>query len=86
MVRVSGADSFDYQNQIHHQNYVRRWGAEDGEPKTQEVRLALRYIFPKEMEALLHYNGLTVLDRFSNWDGNPVTHESEQILYLCGKR
>lgn len=84
-VHVAGADTFDFQNQIHHQNFVRRWHKDDGEPKSQEVRLALRYIFPREMEALLHYNGLTVLDRFSDWEGNPVTHESEQILYLCGR-
>ncbi len=86
-VHVSGTDTFDFQNQIHYQNFVRRWEIDQEDsslgPMSQEVRLALRYIFPREMEALLHYNGLTVLDRFSDWDGNPVTHESEQILYLC---
>ncbi|MEM7130642.1 MAG: class I SAM-dependent methyltransferase [Chloroflexota bacterium] len=84
-VHVSGSDQFDYQNQIHHQNFFRRWKDEDGTSQSHEVKLALRYIMPKEMEALFHYNGLVVLDRFSDWDGSSVTDESDQILYLCGK-
>jgi SAM-dependent methyltransferase len=84
-VRVSGTDAYDPLRQIRHETAYRRWLDADGKEVTRRARLALRFVFPQEMEALLHYNGLTVRHRYGDWDSSPVTNESSQIIYICEK-
>lgn len=49
--------------------------------------LAHRQFFPAELEALLHYNGFEVLERFGDFEGGPLDAESESQILLCrGKR
>ena len=85
-VRVSGTDHYDPVRQIRHETAYRRWHDGDGMEVTRRARLALRLLFPQEMEALLHYNGFKVLHRWGDWDSNPLTGESSRIIYECGKR
>jgi SAM-dependent methyltransferase len=84
-VRVSGTDAYDPVRQIRHETAYRRWLDAEGKEVTRRARLALRFVFPQEMEALLHYNGLTVLHRYGDWVSSPLTHESAQIIYVCEK-
>ena len=39
--------------------------------------------FPQEMEALLHYNGLAVLERYGGYDSSPLTADSQIMVYVC---
>lgn len=82
-IRVSGTDAYDSVRQIRHETAYRRWLDEDGKEVTKRARLALRFVFPQEMDALLHYNGLTVLHRYGDWDSSLLTNESNQIIYVC---
>jgi SAM-dependent methyltransferase len=84
-VRVSGTDYYDPVRQIGHETAYRRWYDKDDKEVTRRARLALRYFFPQEMEALLHYNGFSVLHRYGDWDSNPLTEESNRLIYLCRK-
>jgi SAM-dependent methyltransferase len=48
--------------------------------------LAHRQFFPQELEALLHYNGLTVVERHGDFVRKPPTRDSEMLIYHCRKR
>lgn len=48
--------------------------------------LAHRQFFPAELEALLHYNGFEILDRFGDFDGGELGPESESQIMLCRPR
>jgi hypothetical protein len=47
------------------------------------MRVGLRYVFPQEMEALLHYNGFRIRTVYGDWQGNPLTAESPAMIYVC---
>lgn len=84
-VRVSGEDQYDSVRQIRTETAYRRWHNEAGEEVTIKAPLALRIIFPQEMDALLHYNRFSVLERYGDWERGPLTDESDTIIYLCRK-
>ena len=52
---------------------------------TDEVvgTLNLRMYFPKELDALLAYNGLKIVDKFSAWDRRSFNAESNNQVYRC---
>jgi SAM-dependent methyltransferase len=43
--------------------------------------LSLRYFYPQEIEALLHYNGYQVTARYGDLDASPLTDNSGPIIY-----
>jgi hypothetical protein len=63
----------------------RRWH-EAAEEHTKVTRIALRYTFPQELAALLHYNGLTIVRQYGDWNGEPLTATSPSIIVVCRKR
>jgi hypothetical protein len=46
----------------------------------------LRYTFPQELAALLHYNGFTVLRQYGDWDETPLGAASPSIISVCRER
>jgi hypothetical protein len=84
-VRVSGTQRYDRLRQVKTETAYRRWWDADGQEVVRCAPLMLRYTFPKELEALLHYNGFTVTDRFGDWDGGALTGESGQLICVCRK-
>jgi hypothetical protein len=38
------------------------------------------------MEALLHYNGFEIVERYGDADCSPLTNESRAMIYVCRKR
>ena len=62
----------------------RRWREGDRE-HTTVTRIALRYIFPQELAALLHHNGFTVLRQYGDWNLEPLTATSPSIIVVCRK-
>lgn len=81
-VRVSGIEHYDPLSQIKTETAFRRWRDADGRDITRRVPLQLRYVFPQEMDALLHYNGFTVVERWGDLDFSPLTAQSRSMLYL----
>ncbi len=84
-VRVFDTRTYDHVAQILHWTTHRRWH-EGGKERTKITRIALRYTFPQELAALLHYNGLTVVRQYGDWDGEPLTAASRSIIVVCRKR
>ena len=84
-VRVSTTRVYDHVAQIVHLTSYRRWH-EDGQEQTRVARTALRYTFPQELAALLHYNGFTIERQYGDWNHEPLGATSPSISSVCRKR
>jgi SAM-dependent methyltransferase len=82
-VRVTGTQTYDPLRQVRVETAHRRWKDAQGQEVVRTAPLALRLIFPQEMEALLHYNGLAIEERYGDWDCGPLTGESNRLIYIC---
>ena len=45
--------------------------------------LNLRMYFPKELDALLKYNGIRIMEKFGTWDRDPFGPDSRHQLCFC---
>lgn len=82
-IKVTGTDHYDPVKQIKYETAYRRWVDEAGREIVKRARLALRFVFPQEMEALLHYNGFSIVDCYGDWERGPLTANSELMIYVC---
>ena len=85
-IRVSGTECYDALRQVKVETAYRRWKDTEGREVIKVAPLALRYNFPQELEALLHYNGFTIVERYGDNNGSPLTNESRLMIYVCRKR
>lgn len=84
-VQESLTQVYDHVAQIVHLTGIKRW--HDGEEEhTRVIRTALRYTFPQELVALLHYNEFTILRQYGDWNEEPLSATSPSILSVCRKR
>ncbi len=81
-MRVSRTQVYDHVAQILHWTTYRRWREGDQE-QTRVTRIAVRFTFPQELEALLHYNGFTIIRQYGDWDLQPLTAECPSIIVVC---
>jgi SAM-dependent methyltransferase len=84
-VTVSTAQRHDAVRQTVEYVIYRRWN-EDARDEVRTERAALRLVYPREMGALLHYNGLAIRDAFGDWDRRPLTNDSPRMIYVCELR
>jgi SAM-dependent methyltransferase len=84
-VRVSRTQRYDHVAQILHWTSYRRWDEGDQE-QTKITRIAVRFTFPQELAALLHYHGFTMLRQYGDWTLEPLTASSPSIIVVCRKR
>ncbi len=85
-IRVSGTEYYDVLQQVKVETAYRRWKDANGQDVVRVAPLALRINFPQELEALLHYNGFTVVERYGDSDASPLTKDSRLLVYVCQKR
>lgn len=83
-VRVSTTRVYDHVAQVVHLTSYRRWRA-GGREQTRDASTALRYTFPQELAALLHYNGFTIIRQYGDWNLEPLSAASPSILVVCRK-
>lgn len=84
-VCVSTTQVYDPITQVLHLAGIKRW--HDGkQDHVTTSRTALRYTFPQEMSALLHYNDFDVVRTLGDWDSSPLTATSPSIISVCRKR
>ena len=84
-IQLSGTEHYDPIRQIKHEVAYRRWTQPDGQPVTKISTFRFRYIFPQEMEALLHYNGYSIQNRYADGWFEPPNATSKNIFYVCKK-
>lgn len=84
-VTVSTAQRYDALRQTVEYVIHRRW-QEDGRDEVRSESTTLRFVYPREMEALLYYNGLAIRDAYGDWDQRPLTNDSPRMIYVCQPR
>jgi hypothetical protein len=83
-VREYLTQTYDHIAQILHLNNYHRW--KEDQERTRVGHETLRFTFPQELEALLHYNGFTVIRQYGDWDLEPLSAASTSIIVVCRKR
>jgi SAM-dependent methyltransferase len=85
-VRVKYGERFDYEplRQILHVSM--EFEADDDADDVAVTPLTHRQFFPAELEALLHYNGLRVVEQQDGFSGGAVTATSDSIVWTCTRR
>jgi SAM-dependent methyltransferase len=82
-VRVSGTIGYVHARQVFHEDAKRTWRDAGGQRLVHDAPLARRMFFPRELEALLHYNGFEVLEQFGSWQGEPIANDTSLIIMVC---
>jgi SAM-dependent methyltransferase len=83
-VRLSNTQAYDHVAQILQWTTYRRW-REGEQEQTKITRIAVRYTFPQELAALLHYNGFTIIRQYGDWNLEPLSAASPSIIVVCRK-
>ncbi|QPQ35237.1 class I SAM-dependent methyltransferase [Lysinibacillus sp. JNUCC-52] len=77
---------YDSLNQIQHYTTNRKYKNNDGQIVDEKsTKISLRYVFPKEMERLLFYNGFEIIAVYQDWNETPATNDSYGLVYVCKK-
>lgn len=85
-VDVFTISDYDSLNQTQHYTTIRKYKNIDGDVINEKrTNISLRYVFPKEMERILHAHGFEVLHLYSDWKESPITNESYEMVYVCRK-
>jgi 2-polyprenyl-3-methyl-5-hydroxy-6-metoxy-1,4-benzoquinol methylase len=83
---IMSEQRYDPITQIQHYTSQYYW-LHDGEQKLEKtLRVGLRYVFPQEMEALLHYNGFSIVSCYGNWQQESLTATSPAMICICKRR
>lgn len=82
-VRVSGTVRYDHRSQVFHEDAIRRWQEATSQEVVRFAPLARRMFFPQEFGLLLHYNGFRVVHAYGDWNGSPITNESQLMIMVC---
>jgi SAM-dependent methyltransferase len=85
IVTVSTLQRYDAVHQTMEYVLHRRW-MEQGRAHVRTERAAYRFVFPREMEALLHYNGFAIRDAYGDWDRRSLSGDSPRMIYVCHMR
>ncbi|WP_323740414.1 class I SAM-dependent DNA methyltransferase [Filobacillus milosensis] len=77
---------YDALTQIQHNSTIKKYKDSEGEiVKETSSNISLRYVYPKEMERILHKYGLKILHLYKDWNGSPITSVSNEMIYICRK-
>ena len=77
---------YDPMTQIQHYTRHLTLHHPGSESREKTLHVALRYIFPQEMEALLFYNGFQIRACYGSWQQDPLTAASPAMIYVCQRR
>jgi len=79
-------ESFDYDPVTQVQTITMHFDDPDDPSGSFATPLCHRQLYPAELEALLHYNGFRVVERYGGFDRSPLDDSSEIQIYLCALR
>lgn len=86
LVVTDDQPAYDPLTQIQHYTSQYRWLHPGGQLVEETRRIALRYVFPQEVEALLFYNGFEIRSGYGSWQQEPLSATSHEMIYVCQRR
>lgn len=81
--RYDYAEAFAYDADRQVQTTTIRFTAREGPRAVIVDRLSQRQFFPRELEALLHYNGFEILSHDGGFAGEPIEEDSESQVVVA---
>ena len=79
--------AFDPVTQLNQMRFLyERADPDEVGPPSYDVQLSHRYFFPQELEALLHYNGFKLLERYGDFERGELRPDCESQVLVCGLR
>ncbi|WP_196121304.1 class I SAM-dependent methyltransferase [Anaerobacillus alkaliphilus] len=86
IVDVYTISNYDSLNQIQHYTTIRKYKNTDRQIVNEKrTNISLRYVYPKEIERMLKMHGFEIVNKYRDWDENPLTNDSYQMIYVCRK-
>ncbi|HLM73382.1 MAG TPA: class I SAM-dependent methyltransferase [Polyangiaceae bacterium] len=82
---VRYSERFDY-DKLRQILFVAMEFAPVGGGESWMTPLAHRQFYPQELEALLHYNGFSITERWGDFDASPLAQESRVLILACRPR
>ncbi|MBC7784694.1 MAG: methyltransferase domain-containing protein [Burkholderiales bacterium] len=61
------------------------WASTDGRINREKIEFDMTWMFPRELERLLHRHGFFIEQMYGDYDGSAVTPESSRIIVLVKK-
>ena len=80
---VNEQQYYDPLTQVQHYTRFLQITHPDGQIEERTNRTGLRYIYPQEMEALLHYNRFKIHACYGDWQQGPLTATALDMIYVC---
>lgn len=84
-VDVYTISDYDPIEQIQYYTTIRKFMDDDNVVEERKTNISLRYTYPKEMERLLFQNGLEIIHVYEDWNGSPLSKDSNEMIYVCRK-
>jgi SAM-dependent methyltransferase len=84
--RYAYGETFDYDARSQVQTVRMMFQRLDRPELDHTTPLCLRFYFPEELAALLHYNGFTIEHSFGDFDRGPLTEHSEHQILIARVR
>jgi ubiquinone/menaquinone biosynthesis C-methylase UbiE len=85
-LEVKEEQQYDPMTQIQHYKRYLTFLRPGGQREEKTLRVALRYVYPQETEALLYYNGFDIRARYGNWQQEPLTANAPEMIFVCQRR
>lgn len=81
---LTGTNEFDTTRQLNRCTQVIETLNADGESiDREELRVLFRYLYHDQVNDLLERAGLQAIEAFGDFDGSPLTDDSEEMIYIC---
>lgn len=84
--RYAYSEAFEYDHDLQVQSTTMRFAAIEDDDDAFYDRLVQRQFFPRELEALLHYNGFAVLRHDGGFAGEAIDAWSESQVIIARRR
>jgi len=81
-VSITESNVYDRSTQINHVI----WYYHIGNLEEYSVELNMRIYYPEELQTMLYYNGLEIVDRFGDWDESAFQSDSPRHIVVCKKK
>jgi len=81
--RYAYAEQFAYDPVAQVQTVSMHFQRLDRPSEERTTPLVLRFFFPQELSALLHYNGFSVVEQYGGWRGEPLNEDSESQVIVA---
>ncbi|MYF79673.1 MAG: hypothetical protein F4180_07435 [Chloroflexi bacterium] len=81
---LTGTNDFDTTRQVNRcTQVIETLNAEGESIDREELQVVFRYLHHHQVKDMLEKAGLRAIEVFGDFDGSPLTDDSEEMIYIC---